>query len=94
MIAGVISPTTGEICCVESRTTDDTSWTIVFCLSFGADGSRLGKTSVFSSSENESGVDNGIICAIVVIARFRTTGRGCDNNGVKSGSGRKVELEK
>jgi hypothetical protein len=54
----------------------------------------LGRISVFSSSENDSGEDNGIICAIVVIARLRTTGRECDNNGVKSGSGRKVEVEK
>jgi hypothetical protein len=60
----------------------------------GAAGARFGKISVFSISEKESGDDNGIICEIVVIARLRTTGRGCDNRGVKSGSGRKVELEK
>ena len=63
-------------------------------MSLGAVGVRFGKISVFSMSENESGDDNGIICDIVVIARFRTTERGCDNSGVKSGSGRGVELEK
>lgn len=87
-------PTTGEICCVESRTTDDTSWTIVFCLSLGAVGVRFGKISVLSISENESGDDSGMICDIVVMARLRTTERGWDNSGVKSGSGRGVELEK
>lgn len=67
---------------------------MVLCLSLGAVEVRFGKISVFSISENESGDDNGMICEIVVIARLRTTGRGCDNNGVKSGSGREVELEK
>jgi hypothetical protein len=63
-------------------------------LSLDAAGARFGKISVFSISENASGDDNGIICEIVVMARLRTTGRECDNNGVKSGSGRREELEK
>ena len=94
IIRGVISPRAEDICWVDCRTTAERSWTVVRCFSILAEGARFGRISDWRSCVKNCGWETGMNWARVVIARLRTTGRECDNSGVRMVSGWRSEFGK